>query len=810
MIIMPLLNSYLYKSNAESDLFKLNIIKIIFLFLTIWTLPWPFQFPGPGLDPSWLIGINRAISDNLQFGEDIAFTFGPLGFIWGVPLLLDYNLWRFAFIFAIFSHALFIYSIYMLIKQPIVKCNICTFILFLLTLIISINTPLFDYKLNISAGLLLYIFLTSLNIDASRKYKYLYMLLVALILAISSLTKFHMFILSISTILTALMGCIILKRNLTYLLFLMLSYPLLLGMLWITAGQEINNFPQFIYNGLEITSGYSDAMAIGGPSWQISIAIITLISIASIFIIKVLKRDYNLITFLVINLGILFVSFKHGFVRQDLHVLNFYYVYLLIFGLLLIINNKKTLRVERYMVVGIVLLLSCTIIYITPGALSDNVMNKVESYEISVRYLFIEPSEFDSDLAIHKEFIRYNYGLDQSVIDHIGNKSVDIFPWDIALCEAYGLNWFPRPVFQSYSAYTKKLDYLNSQHFVGKSSPQLIFYSYKSIDGRYPLFDEPSTFQEVLFKYSYAYESDEFVLLEKSSNMTNDNRSEIYLGNTTAKLGQIIKIPEYNGLVFGYLHFDYSPLGKIMKLLYKPAPAYITFELKNSTDSAQIYRFLPNNAKNGVLLSHYVGNSEDLAMLFKRQLPNNLDGISIETDDPSHYYGNIYMQFIGISQEIHMEDTYKLYRLYHPLLYQQYIASGIGIINNESKYIIFEHPVTSIDKPMILINNIYIQENAKLKFSIGLDPHVWSSENGDGVIFEIYINVDGIDEPLFSEYIDPKNNHNERKWNEFELDLSQYADKYATITLSTLPGNANDSRYDWAWWGEPIIYNDIK
>jgi len=97
-----------------------------------------------------------------------------------------------------------------------------------------------------------------------------------------------------------------------------------------------------------------------------------------------------------------------------------------------------------------------------------------------------------------------------------------------------------------------------------------------------------------------------------------------------------------------------------------------------------------------------------------------------------------------------------------------------------------------------------------LKFSIGLDPHVWSSENGDGVIFEIYINVDGIDGPLFSEYIDPKNNHNERKWNEFELDLSQYADKYATITLSTLPGNANDSRYDWAWWGEPIIYNDIK
>jgi len=60
---------------------------------------------------------------------------------------------------------------------------------------------------------------------------------------------------------------------------------------------------------------------------------------------------------------------------------------------------------------------------------------------------------------------------------------------------------------------------------------------------------------------------------------------------------------------------------------------------------------------------------------------------------------------------------------------------------------------------------------------------------------------------IFSAYIDPKNNQDSRRWNDFEIDLSKYANTNVTIIFSTLPGYGNGSNYnyDWAWWGKPII-----
>jgi hypothetical protein len=43
---------------------------------------------------------------------------------------------------------------------------------------------------------------------------------------------------------------------------------------------------------------------------------------------------------------------------------------------------------------------------------------------------------------------------EDSLIEAVGEKTVDIFPWEISLAHAYNMNWKPRPVMQSYVAYT--------------------------------------------------------------------------------------------------------------------------------------------------------------------------------------------------------------------------------------------------------------------------------------------------------------------------------------------------------------------
>jgi hypothetical protein len=41
------------------------------------------ETPAPGLDPSWNAGLAMAVHDGLHFGQDVVFTYGPLGFLQG-------------------------------------------------------------------------------------------------------------------------------------------------------------------------------------------------------------------------------------------------------------------------------------------------------------------------------------------------------------------------------------------------------------------------------------------------------------------------------------------------------------------------------------------------------------------------------------------------------------------------------------------------------------------------------------------------------------------------------------------------------
>jgi len=50
--------------------------------LIIYLIPkFIFLFPSLGLDASWIIGLNLAIKENLVWGTDIVFTYGPLGYL---------------------------------------------------------------------------------------------------------------------------------------------------------------------------------------------------------------------------------------------------------------------------------------------------------------------------------------------------------------------------------------------------------------------------------------------------------------------------------------------------------------------------------------------------------------------------------------------------------------------------------------------------------------------------------------------------------------------------------------------------------
>ena len=91
------------------------------------------------------------------------------------------------------------------------------------------------------------------------------------------------------------------------------------------------------------------------------------------------------------------------------------------------------------------------------------------------------------------------------------------------------------------------------------------------------------------------------------------------------------------------------------------------------------------------------------------------------------------------------------------------------------------------------------EDSRFLLFKLAMDPEVWRPDRGDGVSFTVSARVDGTEEVLFTQWVDPKNNPDDRRWIDAAVDLSPYVGRPMTLVLSTGPGDSGV--WDWAGWG---------
>ena len=91
--------------------------------------------------------------------------------------------------------------------------------------------------------------------------------------------------------------------------------------------------------------------------------------------------------------------------------------------------------------------------------------------------------------------------VDSAVANLVNSGTVDDIPVDIDIVRANGWSWKPRPVFQSYSAYTPVLDELNARHLASLSSADHIILQWGDIDGSHPLLDDAASWRSLFDHY---------------------------------------------------------------------------------------------------------------------------------------------------------------------------------------------------------------------------------------------------------------------------------------------------------------------
>ena len=137
---------------------------------------------------------------------------------------------------------------------------------------------------------------------------------------------------------------------------------------------------------------------------------------------------------------------------------------------------------------------------------------------------------------------------------------------------------------------------------------------------------------------------------------------------------------------------------------------------------------------------------------------------------------------------------------------EEYVYHAPLMINDRYEWMFFEHAPCTLRFP-----EVYIGPDASLQFAIAMLPKSWVKE-GDGVRFEIDIEIPGQGtQNVYSRYINPKANQDERRFIDEKVALTEIQDVTATVIFRTFRGETaadqnNDS--DWAVWGHPRLVSN--
>jgi hypothetical protein len=673
-------------------------------------IPIPYSV-GIGLDPSWGYALSKTVVEKLIFGRDIIFTFGPLGYLTHGSALQQ-NFWT-IFIFRLFVHfCLFTVTLAKLlsVKNNLFRISLSLSILFahltgladfsglttdyqilIIYLLITYSNKIWEKKsirwwcigLGALSGFCLLskftlgiytlgslILSLSANIYRSSKSKLNFKnsclgLLEALLAAIS--VAFILlnpnYLISFTQVLICLTGALIValivkvfqklfvlhKREASIssngLSLASISFYGFYSLgLCALAHYSFPSLTTYLKNSWEIASGYSSAMSTTGSTWELALGISQLVLI--LIILFFLGREGSYVFSIGLAL-VLALSFKHAFVRQDeSHILVFFGIAPTIVTLCILQSVKNRIF---FLIAHIYTLLTLSLVLLpSPRLLPNLTPNKIISNVSLLLNINNLPKQINESSTANLSQAK----LPSNLLKIVKEKPIDIVPWEISLVEANNLHWKPRPIFQSYSAYTSSLDKINSQSLLTQPRDYII-YQFSSIDGRHPFFDEPETFFNIFCNYKLSSEIPDFVntpqifnlmLLEKrQSNICSLERVS---KKTSIAWNKKFSIQESDGfLIRATVKISYSTIGKIYKTLFRGSS--VKMHVTYMDEQEKSYRIIPGNSNNGVIVSHLPRNDTEALWFFKGDLPVRTKSFKFSTKNPIMYKSNIEIDLIS-------------------------------------------------------------------------------------------------------------------------------------------------------------------
>jgi hypothetical protein len=565
-------------------------------------LVFPTTVAASGLDPSWMQALGYFYRTRAQAGTDYVFTYGPLGFF--ATQVHDGALYwqRYAW-------------------ELVVKLAAAV-------TITAALTRLPDRGLTL-LGAVLVLVLVPYHFDTI----YLVTLLAAgalliegaclgrpwacapvPLLALLAMTKFTYFLLALWAVVLAEAAARL--RGYRGVLSAAPAYLAAAAVLWLWCGQHLAHLGDYCRNSWEVSAGYTDAMSGKGNTLDVGLAAVTL-GLAVLSLASAAWRHrralFPVMCLLLLGPG-LFLGWKNGLVRHDDHALLFFGMALFV---ALLLTRFATAMPSTLPAVALGALLACSVggTLLTAGRCRPNYFAwSIDETRENVAAA-LSPVKRQRELEAERVRRQEEWRLDR-VRAVVGDASIDELSCEPGVVLLNGLNWRPRPVFQSYTAYTPALLRMNADYFRSAAAPDYVLLKLAAIDDRPAASEDSPALLEILRRYAPVTAEKPFILLQRVPDGKEAPPAEPeVVCRRTIRFDDDINLEELCG---GYqllsLRFAPSVAGRVWGALFKRDELHV--ELRTASGTTLRRRLVPALAREGFLINPWVDTTGDLVRLY--------------------------------------------------------------------------------------------------------------------------------------------------------------------------------------------------
>jgi hypothetical protein len=594
------------------------------------------------LDQSWEITMNEAVARRLRFGKEIIFTVGPYASIY--TRLFHPATDRLMVFGGLLIGLSYVVALLYLARGR--KPYLLLILMLFLATFPNRDALLFSYPFLVIACALRFTGSDDFKKDANLDWRYI-LPIVVMFSALSLLP-----LIKGSLVVPVGLSLAILYALLLYRFPFKQSVPLLLVPVsatiafWIISGQSLSDFPAYLRGISFLTSGYTEAMSIPFLNWPgktgygFLVAYLIVSALIFVSIIRSTQLTVRSKWFLGFLCAVfLLIAFKHGFVRTDHIAIAFDSVVIIIVTIGFLYTDKYligSLLISAFLVVGInfrqdpVLIKEVrekfgtgTVVghghrleilaFISKGA--TGTLSRV-TYKSTINTY---SSEWDGIYArltdrngLQNRFTR--------AMETLGNEyplpalkgNGDVYSYEQAVLLASNNAWNPRPIFQSYSAYTPTLARLNEQHLRGTNAPDWVLIDLMTIDGRLPSLDDGMSWPALLENYTFVSFDGQFVLMRRNQVAQTTSTLSV-IRQEKDEAGFTVALPDVDGPLFAEVELKPTLLGKLLIALFKPPQLDIKLSLKNG--ETMTYRVISNMMETGFIVSPLVSNTQEFGYL---------------------------------------------------------------------------------------------------------------------------------------------------------------------------------------------------